>query len=187
YYERSLDIDPELQKAFEGLVECLDKAEDYAALTGAYDRQIGRIRDKATPERLAQLYDSMAEILQHRLGRPDDAISAFERAAELDPENRHRTEVLAAMYEAEPRRYFEKAIATHNHLLHLSPFRVESYRSLRNLYSEMNMPDEAFCVCQVLKVLNMAEPDEEAYVRSNRSKSPAAAQDFLTDELWAKS
>jgi hypothetical protein len=63
---------------------------------------------------------------------------------------------------------------------------VESYKALRKLYTAEKRPDEAFCVCQALRSLNMAEPDEEAFYKRHRTQAPAHARECVTEDLWAQ-
>ncbi len=184
YYEQTLDNEPGLATAFEGLVDCLGQKQDWEALANAYRGHLDRLGEGAEPERRAALYDALADVLQHRLGRTSEAVEAFEQAQELDSDNRQRTEQLASIYAAEPKRYFSKAVRVHQQLLQKSPYRIESYQALRSLYTDMKRADEAWCVCQALTVLNMAEPDEESFFKKHRSRTPAAAQDFFNEEIW---
>jgi hypothetical protein len=71
-------------------------------------------------------------------------------------------------------------------LLEQNPYRVESYKALRKLYTAEKRPDEAFCVCQALRSLNMAEPDEEAFFKRHRTQAPAHARECVTEDLWGQ-
>lgn len=184
YYEQALDNEPSMGNAFEGLVDCLSQRQDYDALAAAYRAHLKRLGEGAPPERRANLWDSLGEILHHRLGRLSEAVDAFEHGQELEPESRRRVEQLAAIYAADPKRYFTKAVHAHTVLLHRSPYRAESYQALRALYTDMKKADESWCICQALTVLNMAEPDEAAFFKKHRSRTPAAAQEFFTEEIW---
>ena len=184
YYEQALDNGPTLQTAFEGLVDCLGQRQDWGALAQAYRQQLTRLGDDADASKRALLYDALGDVLHQRLSRTSDAVEALEAAHELDADNRQRLELLSQLYAAEPKRYFSKAVRVHHDLLHKSPYRIESYQALRALYTDMKRPDESWCVCQALTVLNMAEPDEESFFKKHRSRSAAAAQEFFDEELW---
>lgn len=191
YYEQALDMLPSLGKAFEGLVQALTSKADWARLEKAYRDRIKRLEgmkegEAPAPKDIAHLYDSLAEVLQHRLSRSSDAVEAFEKAQKLDPENRRRAEQLAEIFAAEPKKYFQAAVRVHHELLEMSPYRMESYQALRKLYTEGKRPDESWCVCQTLTMLKNAEPDEEGFFKKHRKRSPAAMKSELTDELWVK-
>ena len=63
---------------------------------------------------------------------------------------------------------------------------MESYKLLRRLYTEARRPDPAWCLCQVLAVLNVAEPDEERFYRRHKADNAAPAQSVLTDQDWTE-
>jgi hypothetical protein len=191
YYEQALDMLPSLAKAFDGLVQALTSKADWPRLEKAYRDRVKRLEsmkegEAPAPKDIAHLYDSLAEVLKHRLSRPADAVEAFEKAQKLDPENRRRAEQLAEIFAAEPKKYFQAAVRVHHELLEMSPYRMESYQALRKLYTEGKKPDESWCVCQTLTMLKNAEPDEEGFFKKHRKRSPAAMKSELTDELWVK-
>ncbi|HEX4473906.1 MAG TPA: hypothetical protein VH142_02445, partial [Polyangiaceae bacterium] len=61
-----------------------------------------------------------------------------------------------------------------------------SYKLLRRLYTEAQRGDAAWCLCQALAVLNLAEPDEERFWRRHRADNAAPAQAVMTDDDWRK-
>ncbi|MCC7535336.1 MAG: protein kinase, partial [Deltaproteobacteria bacterium] len=185
YYNQALDQDPSLLKAFDGIVEILTSKTDWGGLDEAYRRQIKRLGDGAAPDIRAHLWDSLAEVLHRRLHRTTDAIEAYEHAATAAPDDRRRLETLADLYAAEPKRYGDKAIKSHESILKKSPYRLDSYKALRRVYTELKNPDASWCVCQALRALNMAETDEEAFFKKHRSMKPITPKDRVTEELWA--
>jgi hypothetical protein len=69
-------------------------------------------------------------------------------------------------------------------MLKRNPYRSESYKLLRRLYTEAKRGDGAWCLCQALTVLNLAEPDEERFFKRHRADNAAPAQAALTDDDW---
>ncbi|MCB9601790.1 MAG: tetratricopeptide repeat protein [Sandaracinus sp.] len=183
YYAQALENDPSLEKAFTGLVACLEQAERWEDLAEAYQGQLER-RAGASPEERAKLWDAIGAIYEEKLEDAVKATEAYEQAQELDPESRRRLEKLADIFGADPKRFFRKAVDAHAQLLKTSPYRMESYRALRELYTEAKRADESWCVCQALKSLAMAGPDEEGFFKKHRSKHPAAAQQFFDEDVW---
>ncbi|HEX6764290.1 MAG TPA: hypothetical protein VF103_02405, partial [Polyangiaceae bacterium] len=57
-------------------------------------------------------------------------------------------------------------------------------RTLRKLYTETRRADAAWCLCQALTVLKLAEPDEERFYKRMRSETAAPAQTVLGDDDW---
>ncbi len=184
YYQQALEHDASLERAFRGLVKAFGQKQDWQKLVDAYRQHLDRVAKTAPPERRAELWDALADVLLNRLDAKGEAAEAFEHAQQLDPDSRHRTEQLAAIYATDSKRYFQKATHAHQQLLQMSPFRIESYQALRRLYTEMKRPDEAWCTCQTLRVLSMADPEEEAFFKKHRSRTAAAAQEFFTEEIW---
>lgn len=184
YYNQALDQDASLLKAFDGIVDILTSKTDWGGLEEAYRRQIKRLGDAAAPDIRAHLWDSLAEVLHRRLHRTSEAIEAYERAAELAPDDRRRLETLADLYAAEPKRYGDRAIKSHEAILKKSPYRLDSYKALRRVYTELKNPDASWCVCQALRALNMAEADEEAFFKKHRSMKALAPKDRVPEDLW---
>jgi tetratricopeptide (TPR) repeat protein len=190
YYEQALDLMPTQTKSFEGLVTALTSKSDWSRLEKAYRERIKRLEalpaGQVQPKDLAHLWDSLGELLKHRLSRPADAVESFEKAQKLDPENRRRAEQLAEIFAAEPKKFFAQSVRVHQQLLSLSPYRMESYQALRKLYTEAKRPDESWCMCQALTVLKNAEPDEESFFKKHRKRAPASIKNELSEDLWQK-
>jgi hypothetical protein len=85
------------------------------------------------------------------------------------------------------KQYLEKAVRAQTQMLRKNPYRVESYKLLRRLYTEAKKADPAWCMCQALSVMNLAEPDEERFYRRHRSDGAAPAQAALGEDDWATS
>ena len=184
YYESALGFDATLEPAFRGLVDCLSKAGAWDRVANLYRAHIERQRETLDSEQLAALYDKLGSIYLERVHRIDPAVEAYEAASELDPDDRARLELLVDLYGRQPSRFAERAIAAHDKLLEHNAYRVESYRSLRKLYTQLQRPDEAWAVCQALRSLNMAEPEEEAFFKRHRVQAPATARECITEDLW---
>ena len=184
YYESALGFDPTLEAAFRGMVDALTKIRAWDRLASAYRAQLERSRESLDNEQQAVLWDALGTIYLDDLNRIDPAVEAFEMASELEPENRTRMEQLVELYGRQPSRFADRAIAAHDRLLAATPYRVESYRALRKLYTQLQRADEAWTVCQALRSLNMAEPEEEAFFKRHRVQAPATARECMIEDLW---
>jgi len=142
--------------------------------TSAADDQAGML----------QTFTALGELYEKGLGHIDQAIDALEAAQTLDPDNRERTEHLSNLYVTDPSRYLDKAVAAQAVLLRQNPYRHDSYKTLRRLYTETKQADASWCLCQALTVLNLAEPDEERFYKRMRSDSAAPAQAAFSDDDW---
>jgi tetratricopeptide (TPR) repeat protein len=185
HFERALSYDPSLDNAFRSLVECLTRLTSWERLARASRSFIEQAKTRVAEEQLASLWDNLGELYHYRLNRVGEAVEAYEAAQKLDPDNRGRTERLVEIYGKQPSAYADRAIRAHAELLAQNPYRVESYKALRKLYTQLSRPDEAWAVCQALRSLNMAEPDEEAFFKRHRIQAPATARECITDELWS--
>ena len=183
YFEQALELDPSSERAFEGVTACLRESASWPALAAVYRAQIAR-RSEASAEDRAQLWDALGDIYRERLEDSKQAAAAYEEAQELSPDGRARLELLAEIYEADPKRYLRRAAEVHAQLLRKSPYRAESYQALRQLYTDAKRADESWCICQTLKVLNMAGPDETSFFKKHRSRHPAAAEEFFGEDIW---
>lgn len=184
FFEQALGYDPSLDGAFRGLTESLTRVGAWDKLANTYRSRIERLHESLDGEALAALWDKLGAIYLERLHRIDPAVEAYEAASALDPDNRGRYELLVELYGKQPSRFADRAILAHEQLLEHNPYRVESYRALRKLYTQLARPDEAWTVCQALRTLNMAEPEEEAFFKRHRVQAPATARECITEELW---
>lgn len=187
YFEAALSYVPlgEGDSQFKGLQQCLSENQDWDRLDRAYEAHIDRLkRAGAEPARIAPLLEARAEVLQHRLGRLADALRFYEEALALEPENEPRRAALSAIYTKEPKRFFAQAVSAHRYYLDADPYRVESLQALRKIYTSGKKPDESWCMCQALRCLKMADPDEEKFFKKYRLTKLAKTKQPITDELW---
>jgi hypothetical protein len=129
-------------------------------------------------------FEQLGQLYEKNLGLMDQAIDAYEAAQTLEPANDVRSEHLGKLYATDPQKYLEKAVASQSVLLRQSPFRAESYKALRRLYTETKQADASWCLCQTLSVLHLAEPDEERFYKRMKSDTAAPAQSTLGDDDW---
>jgi tetratricopeptide (TPR) repeat protein len=184
-YERALSLDGTLELAQQGLADCLAKLAQWERLARLSHSHIERVKDTQKPEQVAALWDALGDIYFDKLKSVDDAVAAYEAAHALDGENRARIEKLVDIYGKNASKYADRAVSAHALLLEHNPYRIESFKALRKLYTAQKRPDEAWCVCQALRSLNMAEPDEEAFFKRHRVQAPAHARECVTEEFWS--
>ncbi len=183
-YERALDEDPTMLKSFDGLIELLSSKQDWVGLEKSYRKMLFRLPKQGEEATKIRLWDAVAEIYHHRMQNQAEAVHAYEMAHDLDPDNRRRLETLVDLYEADPKRFGEKAVAAHLDILRHSPYRIDSYKALRRIHTERKRPDDAWCLCAALTNLNMADPEEQGFFEKHRKATPAAATKVLTPDQW---
>jgi tetratricopeptide (TPR) repeat protein len=185
YYDQVLELDPTLDKA---LIEAIDLRRDKGDHEGV-ERLLRVELDRATEAddtpRMLATFDKLGALYKDKLGWTSDAIDAYEAAQTLDPDDDARNETLGTLYASDPAQYLEKAVASQTPVLRRNPYKPDSYRLLRKLYTESKHADSAWCLCQALCCMNFAEPDEERFYRRMRSETAANAVDRLSDADWA--
>lgn len=186
YYDRALELDPTLGKALEEAIELRRNKHDHDGVERLLKMQLDQAKDAQDREKLREILDQLGELYQKFLNEPEMAIDAYEAAQAFDPENKQRGETLAELYASDVGQYLDKAVKSQAQILKRNPYRVESYKLLRRLYTEAKKADKAWCMCQALSVLNLAEPDEERFYKRHRTDSAAPAQAALDDADWGR-
>lgn len=185
YFDLALDHDPETLSVFEEMVRILTDKQNWSELERAYRKMISRLEKGGDVVVRANIWHSLGEICQHRLNHLGDAISAYETALRLDPENRPWMEVLARLYGDDPR-HSDKAVRLHRQLLELNPYRAESYQLLARIHAAREKWDEAWCFSATLHSLGLAEDTEKTIYENYREEQLPSAQEVLNEDLWRR-
>jgi tetratricopeptide (TPR) repeat protein len=184
FYERAIDYDPTLTKPVEELTELYAQVGNYEGVERVLNAQLDSAKDAGDRPKMVGILDRMGALYRSQLNDTGMAIDAYEAAQAFDPDGKERAEILAELYASNPSEYLDKAVKAQAQILRRNPYRVESYKLLRRLYTEARKPDPAWCLCQALAVLNLAEPDEERFYRRHRAENAAPAQAVLSEEDW---
>ena len=183
-YNQVLDIDPSLSGVLNEAIDLERGRGAHAGVERLLQRRLALATESKDETLMLATFTELGQLYEKHLGLMDRAIDAYEAAHTLDPDNLERTEMLAGLYSADPEHHLDKAIAAHTTLLRTNAYRAETYRALRKLYTEAKRADGAWCLCQALSTLNLAEPDEERFFKRMRAETAAPAQAVLTDEDW---
>ena len=186
FYKRALEFDPSIDKALNEAIELYRQKGQNDEVERLLKTQLDQAKVAQDREKIVRVLDKLGELYQQFLNEPDLAVDAYEAAQAFDPEDRARAEKLAEIYAADPGQYLDKAISAQAGILRKNPYRVESYKLLRKLYTDSKRADPAWCLCQALSILRLAEPDEERFYRKHRSENAAPAQATLDDDAWSK-
>lgn len=186
YYQRALEFDPGMAKAADELLELYRGKGRHDDVERMLKLQLDRAKEAHDREKITKVLDQLGELYQKFLSEPELAIDAFEAAQAFDPEDKARSERLAELYASHPTQYLDKAVRAQAQILRRNPYRVESYKLLRKLFTNAKRADPAWCLCQALSVLKLAEPDEERFYRKHRAESAAPAQAALDDSDWER-
>ncbi|HEY3354028.1 MAG TPA: tetratricopeptide repeat protein, partial [Polyangia bacterium] len=189
-YNKALDDNPDLLKAFEAVDRLCTQKKDWKTLERNYRKMIKRMpQEKSTPEKEGlkiMLWHNLGEIHRTRLHDYQSAAAAFEVAASMQPDNLQRHEILAELYLAIGPDAAAKAVAEHQILIKNSPFKIDSYKALRRIYMDSKQYDKAWCMCGALSFLKKADPEEQQFFEQYRAKGFVRAKQRLTDEIWVR-
>src|SRR5258708_26804985 len=185
FCERAREYDPGLSKAADEAIELRAQMRDHEGVERLLKTQLEQAKATQDRAKIVQVLDRLGDLYRRLLNEPELSIDAYEAAQAFDPEGKERAEILAELYASDVAQYLDKAVRAQAQILRRNPYRTEAYKLLRRLYTEARRPDPAWCLCQALCVLNLAEPDEERFYRRHRSDDPAVAQETLDEEDWA--
>jgi tetratricopeptide (TPR) repeat protein len=185
YYDRALEFDPTFVRARDEAIDLCRQAGDSEGVERLLKDQLDQAKRLQDRELIVRVLDSLGELYQKALNEPSLAIGAYEAAQAFDPDGKERATLLADLYASDVTKYLDKAVKAHGEMLAANPYRVESYKLLRRLYTEARRPDPAWCLCQALSVLGLAEADEERFYRRHRADNAAAARSALDAQDWA--
>jgi serine/threonine protein kinase/lipopolysaccharide biosynthesis regulator YciM len=183
-FEKVVEVDPKNEKALTEAIRLRTAEGDHVATERLLLVKLERA--KKAEDKAAQIaaYDALGDVRHRQLSKVDEAIEAYEAAQALDPEGRERAETLANIYASDASRWLDKAVKAQTAILKRNPYRAESFKLLRKLYTQSKRADAAWCVCQVLTSMKLAEPDEERFFKRHRAEGPAPAQAALNQDDW---
>jgi tetratricopeptide (TPR) repeat protein len=185
-YDRALEADPTLTKAIDESIDLRLQVGDTEGVERLLRGELERAKEVQDRAKIVEILDRLGEVYRKSMNETELAIDAYEAAQAFEPEDKERGEILADLYASNVTQYLDKAVRSQAQILRRNPYRLESYKLLRRLYTEARKPDPAWCVCQALSVLNRAEPDEERFYRRHRTDNAAPAQEVLDEEDWTR-
>ncbi len=184
YLDQVLELDPGNEKALGQAIDLREQAGDFEGVVEFLQLAIERAEARADRAKVLEHLDRIAEMYEQKLGLTAEAVLTLERAQEIEPGDDARAEKLARLYASDVEVYLEKAIESQMQPIRKDPFNAEPYRRLRKLYTEARQADAAWCLCQALHCMNMAEPDEERFFRRMRPETAAEARQRLNEDDW---
>ncbi|HVK84955.1 MAG TPA: tetratricopeptide repeat protein [Kofleriaceae bacterium] len=196
-YDRAIELltaavtdDPLGFAAADELEALIAGSGDADALIRFYYQRLEHVRTEEgrAGERL-RLWDQLGELCL-QLERTDDAITAFEVALTLAPDDLARRQRMADLYFASPS-HDEAAITQHQAILRGDKRRKASYTALRTLYQRTQQAEKARAcddAFEVLRAILADEPIETLFRSPDRAKgkpaeprvkTPLANEDYL--------
>jgi tetratricopeptide (TPR) repeat protein len=184
YYRQVLALDPSHAKALNEYVVLQIEQGDSAGAEQALVARLDVARSRGDRETQIEMLDALFTLYQGTPGKLAAAVEVAEQARELEPQNVTHQNRLKDLYARDAALYADRAIALHMRTLRQRPNDEDSYRRLRKLYTEARRADSAWCLCQVLHLLKLAEPEETRFFERAHSDQPAPAQNSLDDSDW---
>ena len=184
---------PRALMAFEAIDRLLTAKRDWKAQELAYRDMIKRLPkgDQRFFKLHVGLIDGLAEIYRSRLKQYEAAAGAFEVAQQMDPDGAlrngaDRAEVLAELYVVAGADHAGKAVEQHARMLRRDPFKYDSYRALARIYKATQQYDKYWCMCNALRFLKKAEPDELQFCEQYKPRGMVKAKSALTADSWTR-
>jgi tetratricopeptide (TPR) repeat protein len=184
YYRQVLELDPGNAKALGEYVVLQVEQGDSAAAERALVTRLDMARAKSDSATQLEMLDALFTLYQGLPGKLEAAVETAEAAAQLEPQNPLHKTRLKELYERDAAKYLPKAVALHIATLRVRPDDEDAYRRLRKLYTDARRADAAWCLCQVLDLLKLAQPEESRFFQRAHTDQPAPAQTTLDDSDW---
>ncbi len=183
-YDKALDADPTMLKAFAAIDELITRSADHERQDRYYRKMLVRAREHGLGDDLiVKLANGLGEINRSRLRNYEAARQAYSIVLRLRPEQEGLRAIMVELdhlsgdYEAAARGAYE--------LIRRDPTQPEGYHQLARYHHQLKRPDAAWCVCQALRALGASTPDEDRFYQKGRRRGPARAERALGGREWA--
>jgi tetratricopeptide (TPR) repeat protein len=184
FYRQVLELDPGHAKALNEYVVLQVEQGDAASAERALRSRLEMARATGDAKTELEMLEALFALYQGLSNKLDAAIAVVERARELEPASPVHSSRLKDLYERDAPKYLASAVAMHLRTLRQRPDDEDAYRRLRRLYTGARRADAAWCLCQVLHLLKLAEPEETRFFERAHSLEPAPAQTSLDESDW---
>jgi tetratricopeptide (TPR) repeat protein len=157
-YEQALDVDPSQLVAFENIVRILTEDRDWLGLEQMYKRMIGRALSGGERDLGLQhaLYKQIGLVYRDRLNNPTQAITAYQAAVHLRPEDEQAQTILRELLSKTGQGHGAVAITIERILR--EPLDPAPYPALFDLLVAQGARDRALCVASAMRFLGIAHP-----------------------------
>ena len=172
--------------AFDELSRLREDAMDWEGLVASHRAMLERLPPEAPRPLQLRLWTRMGNVALRQLRDRKLAMTAFEAAVALDPDDHAKQETLAHVYELVGPDARERAIAAHQRLIAHDPHRTDSYLALAKLYGETGETDKRWCVAATLWYLKKITPALDELFRRHRPPRVRGAERSFTEETWGR-
>jgi len=179
-----IELTGEHFKAFEAIDKICTQRKDWKQQERSYRKMIKRLPPTGQNQWKVRLFHALGEVYRSRLNNMEGAIAAFEVAAQLEPSNAGRYEILADLYSLSGPEHSQKAVGAYQAMIETSPFNYDAYHRLAESLMRGKNYDPAWCVCSTLSFLKQANADELKFYEQYKPKRPQRAKSRMNDEFW---
>lgn len=183
-YQQVLALDPDHPKVLSECVVLQIETGDTAGAEEALLQQLSRAQDQDSIPLQLEMLDALFALYHRVPEKLEEAVQIVDKAQELSPEDPIHEDRLGELFEKNAARYADRAIPLNFGILQRKPDSEQAYRRLRQVYTETRQADPAWCLCQVLHLLKLSEPEETRFFERHRSPQAAPAQASLTLDDW---
>ena len=173
-YEQALDVDPSQLVAFENIVRILTEDRDWLGLEQMYKRMIGRALAGGDRDLGLQhaLYKQIGLVYRDRLNNPAQAITAFQAAVHLRPDDEQGQTILRELLSHTGQGHGAVAITIERILR--EPLEPAPYPALFDLLIAQGARDRALCVASAMRFLGIAHAGAQG-LRASYPQPPIEA------------
>jgi len=184
FYRQVLELDPGNAKALSDYVVLQVEQGDTDSAERALGTRLEMARSKNDVATQLEMLDALFTLYEGLSNKGDAAVQVCEQAQRLQPQNPLHEARLKDLYEKDAAKYLPKAVQLHVATLRQRSDDEDSYRRLRKLYTDARRADAAGCLCQVLHLLRLAQPEETRFFERAHSAEPAPSQTSLDESDW---
>lgn len=188
WFTRTMECDPNHEKAYVAFIELLEKTKDYKELGRQIRARLKALPEGTPPAKHLELFTRLGEVYE-KLDQHKTALMAFHQAARLagaagenEDQVRKRHEKAMKMAIALGDDELDKAVSHGHALISAAPMEFETYHRLVELYLKMNRKDRARSIARTLKFLKQADEAEVELAES--AGVGGQARGTISRELW---
>jgi tetratricopeptide (TPR) repeat protein len=186
WYNAALDLNPSDLKSFEKINQILTAKKEFKQLERSYRKMLHRITGKGNRDLEFSLWHALGLIYRDRLDKKAEAITAFESASKLKPEDETEQKILAELYTMAGES--QKAIESWTIMLRREINNPAALKAVYDLHYATRQYDKAWCVANTMCFLlrDNAPADARAFYEQYKPRRPLAPQSRLDEERWIK-
>ena len=180
HFEQSLMYNPSNSKVLEMMIKILSE-KDNDAVASLLKKQVETFRNLGDKTLELKMLEKLKVLYQDQMHNPVRTSEVMEDIAKIKGKNPDDLKIIADGY-ARVKSSMRRALDTYMDLLEMDPTRKEVYKSVRDLYRDMDDSDGYWSVCGVLSVLGLASPEESKFYIDHKNPALKLARNNIAQE-----